>query len=443
MIAACWLISATGAWAQSSDANLQAAAEAALVAGDIESTIALSRSLLDVSPDNFAAAFLLALGLAEMGANADAARAAANAYRLAPTETDKLRAAQLAGSAWYADGSYSRSQFWLRRAANHIQTDDDARAVGLAYQRSRSANPFAVQLGGWVAPSDNINNGAENEVFRLEGVPIDFILPPERLALSGIEYAIEGQITYRVSQSAKQRTTLGGYVFGRSYTLSDKAQVRLPDATGNDFALGIADVSLTHERQIIESLGPSALSANFGRIWYGGDPIWDYWTGTAQQGIALSASEKLTLRAAYTHQTPLFSGASDVKITDLSTTLRTTFSNDDNLQLTFAQTYSDGGFENIYSEYRIAAGYDFAQPLWNTGWSASATLGVRSYDTFPTTLDGRRDTFGSVGVTAVFGAISYWGFSPQLSLVATRTQSSAEEFTSSGVQARIGISSNF
>lgn len=442
-VVAIWVTLGQATYAQSSPFALQQEAEAALVTGDAERAAALSQELLQSAPDSFAGAFLLALALDELGEHRGAAKAAARAYRVAPTQGDKLRAAQLAGTAWFKAAAFTRSEFWLRRAANHIQTEEEARAVVLAFQQSQDANPLSFQISGWAAPSDNINNGAEDEIFRLEDVPIDFFLPPERLALSGIEYAAEAQIAYRLSQSEKQRTSIGAYAFGRTFTFSDESQDLLPDASGHDFAFGIADLSLIHERQIFETLGPSSISANIGRVWYGGDPIWDYRTWTVQQGFALTGAETLTLRAATTYQKPLFSGASDVNSTDISATLKTTLPNDDSLQLNFARTYSNGGFENVFSEYRIGTNYDIAQPLWNTLWSWSVTLGYRSYDTFPTTLDGRRDTFGSAGLDVVFQDVSYWGFSPKLSLNATRTVSSAEEFNSRGLQGRFALQSNF
>lgn len=431
------------AHAQTSASVLQTNAEAALISGDTDKAVRLSQTLSETAPDSFAGAFLLALSQDAAGNDVAAAKAAAQAYRVAPTQADKLRAAQLAGTAWFKAGAFARAEVWFRRAANHIQTEDEARAVVLAFQRAQEANPLSVQLSGWAAPSDNVNNGADNATFQLEGIPFDFILPPERRALSGTEFAAGAQLNYRLSQSDRQRTTAGANVFWRSYVLSETSRNVLPDADGSDFALGVAEISLAHERQIFEFLGPSGISGSVGRFWFGGSPVWDYAALSVQQGFVLPDHNKLTLRATKTQQTPLFAGPSSVDITDVDATLIRTLSNGDTLQLSLAHTYSDGGFENIFSEYQIGARYDIDEPLWNTVWSGALTFGSRDYDTFTTTLDGRRDTFGSIGIDVVFEGVSYWGFSPMMSINATRTRSSAEEFTSSGVQGRFGIESNF
>jgi hypothetical protein len=433
----------TTAQAQSPASTLQSDAEAALVAGDTEQAVRLSQDLNAMAPDSFAGAFLLALSQDAAGNYPAAADAAAQAYRTAPTQADKLRAAQLAGTAWFKANAFTRAEFWLRRAANHIESEEEARAVVLAFQRAQNANPLSVRISGWAAPSDNINNGADDATFQLEGVPFDFILPPERRALSGVEFAAGAQLSYRLSQNERQRTTAGAYVFGQSYVLTEASKDILPDADVSDFALGVAEISLAHERQFFPSLGLSGISGGVGRFWYGGNPVWDYATVSLHQSFVLPDRDLLTLRATGTQQTPLFDGPSDVRIRDVGATLARTLTSNDVLQLSLAHTYSDGGFENVFSEYRIGARYDISAPQWNTLWSGSATFGTRNYDTFATTLDGRRDTFGNIGVDVVFQEISYWGFSPKLSINATRTRSSAEEFNSSGVQGRFGIESNF
>jgi hypothetical protein len=44
---------------------------------------------------------------------------------------------------------------------------------------------------------------------------------------------------------------------------------------------------------------------------------------------------------------------------------------------------------------------------------------------------------------AVLENITYFGFSPNVMVKATRTQSSASEYTTSGAEIRVGVQSNF
>ena len=113
------------------------------------------------------------------------------------------------------------------------------------------------------------------------------------------------------------------------------------------------------------------------------------------------------------------------------------------MQFNMAYRYNDGGFENIFDEYRMGVGLALDQPILGTKLSGALEIGTRDFDEFTTTLDGRRDRFATLIANATFTQISYFGFSPGLALTATRTESSAEENTSSTVQLLFGIESSF
>ncbi len=436
-------IGATQAVGQSSGATLQAAAEETLIAGDPTQTVTLAQAMIAKNPNSFAGHFLLALALSDLEQHSTAAKAAGRAYRTAPTEDDKLQSARLAGSSHFAAEQFARSELWLRRAANHVDTEEEAERVVREFQRARTANPLSARFGAWAAPSDNINNGAQDEVFRLEDIDIDFFLPPERLALSGIEYAGEALVSYRLSQSSNQITSVGAYIFGRTFSLSDSAKELVPDSSGSDFALLLTEVSLTHRRQLIDGLGPTSGILRYGRVRFGGDPLWVYDSWELSQIFPLGDAGGVSVRASFKDQKSQVPSTADVWIRDISATYATTLANGDALRFSVATTYSDGGFENVFDEYRGNVNYKLAETLFDTRWSVSFELGHRNYDAFPTTLDGRRDVFGSLGATAVFENVSYWGFSPSVSATATRTHSSAEEFTSNEIEARFSIQSTF
>ena len=428
--------------AQPAPDDIQSEAEAALVGGSPAKAASLARGLMANQPDAFVPAFLLALALFDTGDFTAAARAAATAYGNAPTPLDKQQSAQLAGNAYLAEGAFTRAAFWLRRAANHAESEEAFRQIAGTYQEVRATNPLGFQVSAWLAPTDNINSGAESEVFQLEGLPFDFVLPPDRVALSGLEYGFDVAATYRLASTSDQTTTVGVYVFGQSYALSAESRVTAPDVNGDDFSYLATDLSLTHLRQVFPQLGPTSLGLNGGRVWTGGTPTWDYVTLAFQQGIALRESASLTLRAAQTRQVSLV-GAAPVDLTQLNATYRRSFESGDLLEARVSGLYSDGGFENIYSELTGEVGYTWDQLTDGLRLTGNVMLGYRTYDAFPTTLDGRRDHFGRLGVEALFTGVSYWGFSPRLSVAATRTVSSAEEYTTRSLEAQIGVTSTF
>ena len=428
--------------AQSQD-DQQAQAEAALIEGNPQAAIAMTQDILSEQPATFAPLFLKALAHFELGQHRQAATAASAAFPLAVTQQDRRRAAQLAGNAWKSVGAYQRAAFWLRRAAQHAESSDAWQAIASSYQQLRAENPLSLSIGGWIAPTDNINRGAENETFQLEGLPFDFILPPERVALSGIEYAVELGATYRLSQTPIQRTTVGLAAFGQTYTLSSEAQVLAPDAEGGDFSFAAVDLSALHERLILDGQGPSTIGINVGQIWSAGEPTWRYASLSLGQEFRPNTATATGIRLAHTRQTPIDTDVADVKISEIAGSISHRLQNGDAFTTSLTYIHSDGGFENVFTEFNGDLEYAWAQPVFGISLSATAGLGNRNYDTFPTTLDGRRDRFGHVGLQAVINGISYWGFSPSVSVEANRTISSAEEFTSSSVHAQIGVQSEF
>ena len=438
LAAALLSLGTTVAKAQTADTVL----DKALATADWTRVAAIAAQMEADDPADADAAFLRALAAFEAGDPAPAAVFAARAYTLAQTEPDRFEAARLAARAHYNAGAFARSEFWFRRAANHATTAAETDSVAADFRLAQQANPLTIALGAWVAPSDNINDGSEDPYFQLEGLPFDFLLPASRRALSGIEYGAEARFSYRLSQSARQRTSVGTYVLGQTYTLSSEAQDIAPELSGSDFAVGVVELSFTHERNFGNGLGPSGLTVSVGKTWYGGDPTWDYRTLTLQQGFVVGEAGRLIVQFSDTLQEAIGQDAT-VRTEDWGVTYEMTRPTGHRWTLTSGYTYRDGGFENIFDEYRIGSGIALARPIWGALWSADMTLGYRDYPTFTTTLDGRQDSFGSLGVTATLSDWSYWGFAPQVSVLASFTSSSAEEFNARSIESRFGITSTF
>ncbi len=442
---------ATTAVGQDGPANLQEQAEAALVGNNPAQAAELARTILAQQPGNFAALFVLALAQSDLGDHQQAAETAAQAYDATTDETSRLQAARLVASARFRLKHYVRAEFWLRRAANHAATQDEKRDVAREYLATIEANPLSLQFTASVAPSDNINNGSEDGLLSFETIGLTFELPENRRALSGIAYAASARLNYRLKETDQQRTALTAFISGETYTLSSEAKDLLAsspiesvrDIDGRDFETLLAEVGVTRQQNKLSPIGPVTGSLNFGTYWEGGERLVIYRDAILQQFIPINARNAFSLRASVREQQALVPTLSDSTAYDLIGSYSRALDNRDQLQLGLAWRKSDAGFENIYDEYRASIGYGIAQPILSTRWSTSLEIGYRNYDEFTTTLDGRRDRFISSQVNVIFEDISYFGFSPSMSVLAKRTESSAEELTSSTVQVLFGIESNF
>ncbi len=424
--------------------DLQRQAEDALTDGQADQTIALAQNILVNDPDSYAALFLMALAQSELGQFRQAAISAGQAFGATRSPDEKVQAARLAASTRFRMQQFTRAEWWLRRAANNARTDEEFSNIRREFQNIRQNNPLSVWVNFSAAPSDNINNGSEDEFFQLEGLPFLFSLPPDQRALSGIEYAGDVQLSYRLIDGPRQRTSIGAYAYGRTFSLSKDTQDKVPDLKGSDFALALIDLSVTHERLIFDQVGPSSVALNVGTSRYSGKPLWDYWKVTLRQGFGLGDYGTFSLLASFQDQTARLDSQRDTEIIELTGRYAKSLANGDQLQLSLTGRLNDtSDVETTYEEYQASIDYNIDQPVFGADWAFNGGVGHVNYDEFTLSLDGRRDNYVSLGGTVTFSEISYFGFSPSLSITAKRTESDVSQFTSSQVQGRLGIQSNF
>ncbi len=404
--------------------------------------VKISRQILTKSPDDFLAHYLEAFSLSEMGAHKTAVAAAKRAFRFAKTDNDRLLAARVAASTLFKGGHYTRAEWWLRRAANNTATPQEARVVSREFQAIRQKNPLALRLGFSIAPSNNINGGTEARAFSLG--EFDFIFGEDSRSLSGIEYSGDIEVSYRLSESAKQITHAGLYLFGRTYSLSSASQDAAPDLSGGDYALGLAEVSLSHKRRIFDGLGPTGISAHFGQVWYGGDPLWRYGKLALSQSFPIGQSTEVTLQGSVEKQIGLDIAHPDTRVLNIRGTYARRLDNMDTLRFSLNSRRNDAAFEtNTFTDHSATIGYDLAKPVLGSRLSVSLGLGLKTYDEFSLSLNGRKDRYISLEATAVMERVSYFGFSPSWTLSATRTESNVTRFSTLEITGRLGVQSNF
>ena len=444
----------TGNAGKAQDRDLQAVqtqAEAALAAGDPAAAAAGATELITARPDGFAGWFILALARSDERRHEDAATAAARAYDLAPDRLARFQTARLAARAHLSLNQFFRAEFWLRRAANHA--DDEADLAGLLreYALATAANPLTIDLTAAIIPSNNINGGSDDGILRFEGIDLTFYLPEYRRALSGIGYEASVDLSYRLLQSDRQRTTVTAHFFGQTYSLSPDARETLdsspnPDVQalrGRDFGSRVAEIGLQHQRRDLSPLGPVNFGLELGTYWEGTERLVTYRDYTLEQATIAGPDATFNLTARLRDQQALVPGLIDTKTYDLIGAINVKRPSGNRLQFSLAGREHIAGPETSYEEYRLGVGYGFDEPFLGMRLSSSATIGYRSYEEFVTTLDGRRDRFAAVSTTAVFDDIRYFGFSPSATIRFDRTFSSAEEYTSTGVSFRVGIESRF
>ncbi len=446
---------ATQAISQTDPAQIQARAEEALVGGDPAQTVLLANQLLALNPDSFAALYLLALAQADLGNHGQSASSAGRAYRAATTESTKLQAARLAGTAHFRAKHFARSELWFRRAANHIQTEEEAEAVVRAFQRAQTANPLSTQYTASIAPSDNINGGSDSDSLCFENLDgtcaIELGLREDQLSLSGLEYSGSARITYRLSQDRSQTTNIGALLYGQGVIFSDDTRDSLAASDievvnslkQSDFSAVLAEFSLEQRQTNLSPLGPTRVALNTGYYWRADELLVSYGDLILAQQIILSPNTALLFEGSMRQQNAIAPGLLDVDIYDLSGAYSISLPNNDMVRFTLSGRYNDADEESTFEEYRLRLDYTYATAFAGTRWSTFTEIGYRSFEEFSITFDGRRDHLLSAGITGVFEDIAYFGFSPSVSLFASQTESDVSVADSSEISLRFGVASNF
>lgn len=422
--------------------HLRAQAGQALSNGDADLSAALAKEVLSQSPNDFQALVFLSLAHLQLDQNTAASRAASRAFRVGRNSSEKLQASRIAASARFSAGHFTRAEWWLRKGANHAKTPAEVTIVDQEFQAIRQYNPLSLRLGFSIAPSNNINGGATDRTFTLGD--FEFVFNPSSLALSGIEYSGDLELSYWLSQSPQHITQAGFYLYGRTYSLSSGSQATVPNLSGSDFGQDLVEASLSHRQLLFDGLGPTGISLRVGQVRYGGDPFWRYNKLSLSQNFPVGQTASATVLASVEHQTSLNETYPDTTIYEVRGNYAKRLANRDILRLTLKSRYNKAAFEtNTFTEQSAVLSYELARPVFGTRLSVAFGVGAKNYDEFSLSLDGRRDQYVNLEATAVFEQISYFGFSPSWSLYATRTKSNVARFSTDEITGRFGVQSNF
>ncbi len=413
----------------------------ALDAGRFDLALAIAQGLLQRNPADYGALIQATIAETALGRHAEAAIHARKAWKAAPDAAARVQAARLAASANFRAGRHLRAELWLRRAFNLSREENQRRLLRREFAMVHAQNPLRLSFGFSTAPSDNINNGSSAETITIWNLP--FLLSPDARALSGIEYAANLSLGYRISGSEKHATRLGLNLFDRTYSLSPDARAAAPNAKGSDYAFASAEATLSHDRRFAALPGPTSFELALGKYWYANKPYIDYGRLGIAQDIPLNERQKFTLQAGYEEQRSHLSGGTSW-IGSAGIGYQGRLGNDATLSL--GLFYSDTRSQDPTAQgtsLRMQIGYAPARPVAGMNLDLGLSAEWRDYPFSIYSTDGRHDQSLSLRLRAVFPKLSFYGFSPSLSLESGITQSNVSLYQRRSSAIRFGIESTF
>lgn len=412
--------------------------------GELHNVLVQANAVLAEHPNHAPSLLTIAIAHLELGNYDSALWYAAKAYRVGTDAEQKLQAARFAATAHFRVGNYTRAEWWLRLAHNHVFSTEQEERVARDFQAVRRENPFRAHLSFSVTPSSNINGGARQKDFILEGLPLIFELGPNALALEGIEYSGSATLSYRLSQNSNQITIAGLSLYGRTYSLSPASQARVPNVSGSDYSLTQVEASIRRRQLLFRAWGPTDLSFHLGQVWYGGDPLHRYGRVSVAQAFALSERSGLRFQTFVEKRRSLSLLAPDSTLYEVQGIFSHRLNNQDLIQLSVRGSEQDSNFSaSKYTDTGLSVSYSRARPIFGANISLALGYGEKVYEESALTLNGRYDSYITLDATASFREYTYLGFAPTVTISASKTTSNDPGYDASVLQARIGIESVF
>ena len=410
----------------------------ALRSGDAAQAARVADALLTRNQSEYAALMLRTEAAVAVKDFAAAAKFGARAYAAASLDQQRFLAAKVTAVAQAELGRLSRAQIWLRRARQFAPNESEANIVAKDYQFLRDRNPWSTQLRFGAQPTTNINNGSASETTRLFNTP-GAVLNGQARALSGIEFTLGADLTYRLAAAQTHATFATVSADLRSYRMSDAAIEQAPNAKGSDFSDAHLVFGLLHRQKFAALPRATNFRLSAGQTWYGGEahsrfaqlnvdqdwPIGD----SSTFGLNLNLRRQISLEedAPGATPNPRFNPVNAYAITASWTEK---FKNDAQFTVSASKTRSASQFVGAdYDGKRLSLDYNLAQSYQGMKFGFGYDAEIRDYAEGTYNKGPRNDRTNTMRMSVVLTDIEFYGFQPVIDLRSSSTESSTELFS--------------
>lgn len=423
-------------------------ARQALQQGKPELALTVAQTLLQHDPHEAATHFIIARAFQQLRQPQKGRRAARLAFRHAQIKEDKFQSAQLAARLALEDNSPTAAQVWLRRSLLHLPDDRLRPRVEQDYKILRQMSPWRFGVNLSVAPSNNLNNGADSRFSVIDGVPAVGILSGSAQALSGTRASADLSLGYRLSQSTGNSTHLGLRYLAHRVRLSDAARALAPTVENSDLAFNYAELSLAQRQQGRHGQWDYGLA--LGRSWYGGDPYQRIQRLHLSHHFPVGTSTRLSLTGQLEqirHDTAL----PEVRGKIINARLRHQGEKSDLWQFDVTlkreeSENSNAARDRVDAQLKWSpAGHRFGQTPWilphfQLGMARQTYADYTAGFIVP---GGRRDRILHAQMEFTMQQLDYAGFVPSVIVQTRRTQSNVSRFDTRETTVSLGVKSRF
>lgn len=424
--------------------SLSDAREAAVQAvsrGDLTTAEALARHLLAADPQDPLARQVLATVALRQGDLPTARAQARAAHANARTDRQRHEAAKLAAIIADAEGRELALRWWLRAAGEDSPTMQERKMAARALAHVRDRAPWSLRFGASVSPSNNVNGGADSPFTIVDGHPeLGQGTNTDGQALSGIVGKVNADLDWRLARNDTAQTRLTFGLDLKRVTITDPTVV----LKGSDLASDSLSLGIAHERLDATARGRWDLGAELGLSRDGGDSSRAI-SARLGRSFAVGQASTISFAASWTVEQE---NRND-RVTRLP---QLTFSSEHRLvggaRLGFALTGYEAQTNNTQRKRHgglMQVSYAPGKPLGPFEVTGALGLSFADYPDYAVLFQtvGREDAtvFGQISLVA--REVSWQGFSPQLTLRASRSDSNISKFDTVETGILLGLKSQF
>lgn len=420
------------------------AAVQAVAQGDLATAEALASRLLAADPQDPLARQVMATIALRRGDLPKARVEARAAHANARTDRQRHEAAKLAAVIAEAEGRDFALRWWLRAAGEDSPTAQDRKLAARALARVRDRSPWSLRFGASISPSNNVNGGADNPFLVVDGHP-EFSDDKtgafrDGEALSGLVMKANADLAWRLARSKTAQTQL---TFGL-----DLKRVKITDQTtflkDSDLGSDAMTFGLEHELTDANSRNRWDFGAEIGLSNSGGDSSREF---SARLGRSLSIGKGtvLTFGASWTVEHANRNG-------DVSRMPQLTLRGQHRLagggRLGFTLTGYDAQTDHTQRKRHgglVQVSYAPGKPIGPFDVTGAVGLSFADYPDYRVfnVPVGREDATVFGQFTLMARDVSWQGFSPQVTLRVSRSDSNISKFDTLETGILLGLKSQF
>lgn len=434
----------------------------ALFAGQPAPALELAEAILAELPDDRRALLIVAAAAPQLGGADRGREAGARAWALSTTDIQRYEAARLTAAAAASAERYTIASFWLRRALNIAPNDQERQRTLTDARAVARTNPWSSRLSFSLAPSTNVNGGAEDDALSIEGDPTGGRISADGLALAGWRAILNAGTEYRFFEDPENRASVGLAYQGVRVRITEDT-----DVTDEALRTDAVQLSLRYDRALENgTLGATLSEAFFQYRDFDLDTqasdVEDYRITRLGVDRRLTVSGRAAVALSASRERVLYSDTSNIPAvyrSRIGAALTYVLDSRDRIGVNLSFGLADSDSPNsVQRDQSVGFSYSWAEPIGPVTLSAGIGATWRNYPDYlvfdPTTpgpvigglvpLEGGRDDATlSANLNIGFAQFEYFGFRPEVRIDATRTNSNVSRFETTRVSAGFTLGSVF